>query len=458
MNTKFDNLNNFSYPLPEDIERMVYSGQLKRAENVIEKRLNDNRTPDVLKERLRLEKAIISSIRSSYTLTEDEVFSRLKSLVTDFTDDEFKALTDDGTLDWVLIEGRVYFESICVESFLKTRPDYYTRLSDQSYVREKAETTEKLNAMIDKMKRIGSVHLRYHIRETMSFSDMPERYGEKIRAWLPLPSRELQSIPGEILSVSHSDASAGSEDEMQRTVYFEDTYEKGKEFTVEFTFDNISHYVNPDPDAVLEEQPSFCTEEVLPQLAVSPYIRALAEELAGDIDNPLLKARRFYDYVTRNCCYRFVPPYFTKTYIPEYFGAGQRGDCGMHALTFIALCRAAGIPAKWQSGWYTNPDGIGNHDWACFYIEPYGWLFADGSFGGSAYRDGDMDRWNFYFGNLEPWRMVSNRDIQQKFAPEFPFLRNDPYDNQTGEACFTDRALGTSEYTLKREIVSIEEI
>ncbi|HML48080.1 MAG TPA: transglutaminase-like domain-containing protein, partial [Clostridia bacterium] len=81
---------------------------------------------------------------------------------------------------------------------------------------------------------------------------------------------------------------------------------------------------------------------------------------------------------------------------------GQRGDCGMHALLFIALCRYAGIPAQWQAGLYAKPDSIGNHDWARFYIAPYGWLYADGSFGGTAYREGDRDRWNFYFGNLEP--------------------------------------------------------
>ena len=35
--------------------------------------------------------------------------------------------------------------------------------------------------------------------------------------------------------------------------------------------------------------------------------------------------------------FSFVPPYFTKVNIPEYFAAGQRGDCGMHAITFITL-------------------------------------------------------------------------------------------------------------------------
>ena len=43
-------------------------------------------------------------------------------------------------------------------------------------------------------------------------------------------------------------------------------------------------------------------------------------------------------------------------------------------------------------------------------------------------------RWNFYFGNLEPWRMPTcSRAFQQEFNLPRRFLRYDPYDNQSGE-------------------------
>ena len=162
--------------------------------------------------------------------------------------------------------------------------------------------------------------------------------------------------------------------------------------------------------------------------------------------------------MTTNCVYRFVPPYFTKTNIPEYFAAGQRGDCGMHAITFITLCRCAGIPAQWQAGLYTRPGDVGNHDWARFYIAPYGWLYCDGSFGGSAFRAGDKERHDFYFTNLEPFRMVSNRDWQQEFDPPKDYMRFDPYDSQSGEAEWDDRAIFGHEVTTKKEILSYEYI
>ena len=69
--------------------------------------------------------------------------------------------------------------------------------------------------------------------------------------------------------------------------------------------------------------------------------------------------------------------YFTISNISEYAATNLKGDCGVQAILFITLCRIAGIPAKWQSGLYVSTHYTGCHDWAQFYIKPYGWLFAD---------------------------------------------------------------------------------
>ena len=73
-----------------------------------------------------------------------------------------------------------------------------------------------------------------------------------------------------------------------------------------------------------------------------------------------------------------------------------------------------------------------------FYIAPYGWLFADPSFGGSAHRMGDSERNDFYFGNLDPFRMAANSELQADFDPPKTQLRIDPFDNQRGEAEYAD--------------------
>ena len=93
-----------------------------------------------------------------------------------------------------------------------------------------------------------------------------------------------------------------------------------------------------------------------------------------------------------------------------------------------------------------------------FYIAPYGWLYADCSFGGSAYRAGSEERRDFYFGNLDPWRLPLCVGFQQAFTPPRRFLRRDPYDNQNGEVETLTRRLDRNEYDTDCRVVSYEEM
>ena len=217
-------------------------------------------------------------------------------------------------------------------------------------------------------------------------------------------------------------------------------------------------YVDPDPDKVCAEQPSFCLEEEAPHIMFTPLIRAMCQEIVGDETNPLLKAKRIYEYVTDRVRYSYVRRYSTILNIPEYAAVNQKGDCGVQAVLFITLCRCAGVPARWQSGLFAAPYDIGGHDWAQFYVAPYGWLYADLSFGGSAHRLGNEERRAFYFGNLDPFRMPANLAFQHEFIPPKQFMRNDPTDNQYGECEYNDRALTLKEYSCEHTMVDIHQI
>lgn len=445
-----------SYPLPEDIERLVCAGDLARARRVIERRLNDARVPECLKERLRFELRIIDEIPHAYPHTEEVMLDKLCALFRDFTREEMEDLRDEGALDWVYRDGKVYYKDNAAENVLKTCPALHSRLKDASILEDSNANAQHLNQVIAQMKRDGHAHYRYHLRTTLSIDEHAQRPGQRIRVHIPLPLRSGQCAPVGEICTTPAAAHIAAEDEPQRTAYFDEIYQPGMTFTADYSYEIDAPYCCPDPDKVSAEQPDFDTGEMLPHIRFTPFIRALCKELKGDETNPLRIARRFYDYVTTNCVYRFVPPYFTKVNIPEYFAAGQRGDCGMHAITFITLCRCAGIPAQWQAGLYTRPGDMGNHDWARFYIAPYGWLYCDGSFGGSAYRAGDMARHDFYFTNLEPFRMVANRDFQQEFDPPKRYLRADPYDSQSGEVEYDDAGLTSHDFTMTREMLSWE--
>jgi len=56
------------------------------------------------------------------------------------------------------------------------------------------------------------------------------------------------------------------------------------------------------------------------------------------------------------------------------------GDCSEYSYFFVALCRAAGIPAKIQAGFgFHRPSETleNGHMWAEYYLENYGWIPVD---------------------------------------------------------------------------------
>ena len=154
--------------------------------------------------------------------------------------------------------------------------------------------------------------------------------------------------------------------------------------------------------------------------------------------------------------YTFMPSYFLMENIAETCARDFNGDCGVFALLFLTLCRCVGIPARWESGFAAEPDFIGGHDWVQFYVEPHGWLYADTSFGISAHRNGNEERRKFYFGNLDPYRMVANSDFMVSFLTEKQHWRADPYDNQVGEMETDSHGLTYGEFIRTKEVLSCE--
>lgn len=452
------NLEYLSYPLPPDIRRLSEAGDFARMERVIALRLADPCTPKCLHERLRFELEVAELTPKYYPYSRDELFDLLQKRIPDITVEEIEALRDDGTFDWRYINGEVRYRRNCISNLLKTRREYAERETGREAADGKTKRHETLDEIIARMKEKGHLHARFELHEEMTVRSDRLTPGETLRIHLPLPVVYAQVKSAELLRTSHTPACVNEETDPHRSVFFELPYEPGMTVSADFSYEIDAPYVQPEADKVSSEQPDFDTEEMLPHVVFTPYLRALAREIVGDETNPLKKARLIYDFITTKCTYRFMPAYKMVFSFAEYFASGQRGDCGIHAITFITLCRLCGIPAQWQAGLYTKPDDVGNHDWARFYIAPYGWLYADCSFGGSAYRAGSEMRRDFYFANLEPWRLPLCRAFQQEMNPPKQFMRFDPYDNQNGEIESLTRALDGSEYDTDAHIISYTEL
>jgi hypothetical protein len=71
------------------------------------------------------------------------------------------------------------------------------------------------------------------------------------------------------------------------------------------------------------------------------------------------------------------------------------------------------------------------HDWCEFYVEPWGWLPADVSYG--LRNSDDLRIREFYFGHQDSYRLAVNFDYGCPFTPDSSALRSEPADFQRGE-------------------------
>lgn len=452
-----NNMQVLKTPLPEDIALHKAAGYFDRAQALIDNYLT-RELPMAMRERLTLEKAILEELPKQYPHTFDAVLKQMQAQVPEFTAEELNELKDSGYADWIYVEGEVRFEDKVVANIAKTVQKYSHLQIEEEQKTIEVSPVDILDETIKDMMAKGEKNYAVHIRHTVKVNQEAEELGKTIHVWLPIPQEQDQISNVQILSTSPEAVKIADPQYGQRTVYFEKPLEAGDTFTVEYTYENHASYIDLDPDKVDAEQPNFDTDELYPHIVFTPYIRALADELTAGETNPLIKARKIYDFITTKLHYSYVREYLCIDNIPMYAATGLKGDCGVQALLFITLCRCVGIPAKWQSGSYVNPLTIGNHDWAMFYIAPFGWLHCDCSFGGSAYRNGSELRHNFYFGNLEPFRMSANDQFQLDFDPPKTHLRADPYDNQRGEIEYDDHGLTFHDFTEERVIVDMHEI
>ena len=443
-------------PLPEDIFKKKWAGDIQGALIAIQARLQKN-LPAPLRRRLELEQAILPRLLRQYPHSRENALEIMRGLVPGFTDEEFDDLERNNWIDFLYAQGEKRYFVRFHRTLLKVNPDIARRagvpLSPYSPLLDEA---------IREMKEKGSLTYQFRIRGTMKIAKEAFVPGETYRVHLPLPIASAQTEKAEILSASPAPVFVSPKDHPQRTVYFEETLQENKPFKLEYAYACTMRYVDlkkpPESNGpVYPRCPAPVKadlEELPPHIVFTPYIKALAAEILTGEETPLEKARKIYDFVTTKVTYSFMRAYLLVENHAEYTAVNLKGDCGLQALLFITLCRAAGIPARWQSGLAAEPDSIGSHDWAQFYVEPWGWLFSDCSYGGAAWRKGNMERWDFYFGNLDPYRMAANSAYQADFDPPKQYLRNDPYDNQDGECESSMRGLQGWEFDTDYEMIS----
>ena len=445
--------------LPEDILRMKHHGDYENAIKLIDIRLKDENLPQCLRYCLQVQREMMVRMSIEFPYSYDEALAIIREHIPDFSKEEMDDIIAQRKIRWSYVNGEFRIFNRFFSSLVKAYKGFAQRANQTlPGVESAVGGIPLLDYSMMKMKENGSMTNRIRIRASVKVKDEVFTPGMFIRAHLPIPSACEQQSDIRIESFFPETAHIAPEDAPQRAISWEENMEENHEFWVEYSYLHTARYHDLEGQTAQPGTYDFDLQEQAPHIVFTPYIKALVAELTDGITDPLEKARIFYDFITKNMSYTFMPSYFLLENIPDTCAQNFNGDCGVFALLFLTLCRCAGIPAQWQSGFTAEPDFCGGHDWVRFYAEPQGWLFADCSYGVSAQRNENEERRKFYFGNLDPYRMVANSAFAAPFTVQKDHWRADPYDNQVGEMETADRGLTYEEYERSKAVLLCEEI
>ena len=444
MKLPIQDLQYLSMPLPEEVKMYHYAGDFEGEVACIDRWLAKTTLPHPLRRRLDIQRIFATLLQNDYTMSADEFLAGLKEKCPSATMATIEDFIAMGNVDFIHKGGERYFQPQALRNLFNTHAGDIEKINNPDYIppdRSQADLDT-----IHEMQRAGHITYRYEVEEWMKLPPHATREGETLRLWFPYPVACATQPAEEIklISSSHPVTISGG---THPTAYMEvpckadETYSVTFSFVHKATYTDLSHHTPtgfPAGQGLTPDELATYTAEQAPHIVFTPYIKALAQEIKGDETDPLTIARAVYDWICTHVQYSYVRDYLLIENIPEFVVTNGYGDCGTMALVFVTLCRALGIPAKWQSGSSCRPDSIGSHDWCMFYVAPYGWLYCDPSYGVGAARGNNETRRLHYFGNLDPYRLVACDSFQNPLTPEKNTCRMDPYDNQSGEVEYAD--------------------
>lgn len=444
------------------LEQLLARGDYATAETRLRARLADPDGPAVSESAIELER--LRRIRHDFSLTTAEVLEQLQEEVPSATLADLTRWRDAGDLQYRVIDGQPRYFNRAVSNLF--------RFNAEAQRRRRPETSEKrfdLTAHIEELTQQAETDEAdevYPMEHTVRFAlavddDHPAvRPGAIVRAWLPYPQEYRQQRDVELLHSDPPYVSVAENGTPHRTVYFEFAIAEPAEsprIELQYRWTTSAWVPRLDPERVAPYDAASdvyqqYTAERLPHIPLSEEVRALAAEIVGDATNPLIRARKIFHWVSSEIPWCAEMEYGIIDSLAAKGLAARRGDCGVQGMVFITLCRAAGIPARWQSGWQLQPGRRNMHDWSEFYVEPWGWLPADASYGTREHSDPRVR--DFLCGNIDPYRLIVNLDYARPLSPQKTSLRSEPNDFQRGEIEIDGRNLYFDQWSWEFEVES----
>ncbi|WP_197530358.1 amidohydrolase family protein [Bythopirellula polymerisocia] len=446
----------------EEIDGLVAEGALGEAQKKLRSTIAAPDEP--VSDEPAIQAEILRRIPIDFNLEEDEILEELRETIPDISPADLARWRDAGDLDHRLIDGEVRYFSRAISNLFRINTEARDRRVSQPESPQKFPIVEHVAELVEEANQaedpeIHPVKHRIRYELTVPAGHPRLRRGAKVSCWLPFPQEYRQQRDVKLLDCGPGEGQISPNGKAHRTVYLEhvvDDSEATLTFWEEFEFVTNAYVPTLDPKDVEPYDTTGTlyreyTSQRPPHIVITPEVAALAKEIIGDETNPLEQTRRIFRWVSANIPWCAEIEYST---IPNLSAKGlgaRRGDCGVQGMTFITLCRAAGIPARWQSGWQTKPNDSNIHDWSEFYLEPWGWLPADASYGVKQHEDPRVQ--DFFCGHMDPYRMIVNLDYAGPLEPPKQSFRSEPNDFQRGEIEIDGHNLYFDEWEASREIL-----
>ncbi len=454
----------------DDIQSAIEAGDFRHAEERLRAKLSG---PDGKPDReAEVALEILRRIRLDFSLSANELLAKLRKSIPDVTPDDIDKWRQAGGLQFRTIDGEI--------RYFNREPSNLYRFRDEARQRRgrareaagpttrPAQTfvlTDHLAKVIEQAESSNTAEvgpLRHRVRYKLKVNDGHPlvKTGAVVRCWLPYPQEYRRQTDVKLIAAGPGQPVIAPNGHPQRTLYLEHVIEdasKPVEFAAEFEFTSRAYYprLNADKAQPYEQDGDAYRQNTIerpPHIVFTPLVQRLVAEIVGDETNPLVKARRIYLWVCNNIRYCAELEYSTIPNLSDKALTTRKGDCGVQGMAFITLCRAAGVPARWQSGWELRPVGWNMHDWAEFYVEPWGWLPADPSFGLQDHADPKVRE--FYFGHMDAYRLIVNLDYARELHPPKNSFRSEPNDFQRGEIEIDGKNLYYDEWDWSLEFTS----
>jgi transglutaminase-like putative cysteine protease len=426
----------------KQIESLISKGEFSKAETAIKMEIAKNKLlSQTGKMELQFEMERMDRIRLDFSKTEKDVMEYIKKYIPNVSKKDLKKWEAEKSLEVMVIDGKkMYFDAAARNLFrINKECKEIKAKQDTAQTADSFNLNQHLKEIIsesESLKKEAVKPVRYRIDYTVTLKDGIVPSGEEVRCWLPFP-REIKDRQEniKILSVYPEKYILSDNDKyMPRSLYLEDiaSADKKLKFSVSYEYTCYAHYNKIDPEKVKAyntDSPEYkeYTSERKPHIVFTDELKKISSEIVGGEKNPYLQAKKIFAWINGYAPWASAREYSTIRNIPMYCFENKHGDCGIQTLLFMTLARLNGIPTRWQSGW--EPTSM--HDWCQMYIEPYGWVPVDQSFGLQKSDDENI-KW-FYLGNIDSRRLVVNDDYAAPFYPAKIHPRSETVDFQRGE-------------------------